>query len=293
MEKSNHGGPKQVNPSGLVLDFREMSESKRTMVYVLVGKYRHPRLTAITHLINPKASTILDLGCGIGALVPYLKKHAPYAEIVGLDRSAYLLTQFIKRQPKQQVSVILAEVPTLPLRPGFFDVALAVQFLHEVFHFIGSEAFWTTIKHVYNILADEGQFIIFDHRHPGSGSIDVSLSSELLRKLDYFIKRFKPRRITYDRVDSQWIRMSLRDFVDFVTKLFAFGSDLEDEEMEETHTPYTNEELIQVLEDTGFTVTHNGTFTPITQLLKRFKIKTIPNKALPERHLLIMGEKTQ
>lgn len=268
-----------------------MSEKRRTMVKVLVGRYRYPRLEAVTALVDPHAFSILDLGTGIGALIPFLKKKAPHAEIVGIDRSSPILAQFLQRQPKHQTSILQGQIPTLPLISECFDVVVAVQFLHEVFHFINPNAFYMTLTRVYELLRKGGQFIIFDHCNPGSTPIDAYFPPQIQKKLTYFIQHFQPRTIKFQSLENGWVRMSQQDFVDFITKLFAFDTDLEEEEMNETHTPYTNAEMSHWLQQAGFHITYNENHTSLIPLLTRFNIQVSSVDSLPLRHLLICGKK--
>ncbi|MBA7492443.1 hypothetical protein ES702_02993 [subsurface metagenome] len=46
-------------------------------------------------------------------------------------------------------------------------------------------------------------------------------------------------RITYYDLRRGRIETCVRDFYDFVTKIWALNSELEEEEMSETHTPFT------------------------------------------------------
>lgn len=60
--------------------------------------------------------------------------------------------------------------------------------------------------------------------------------------LDSLTKR-APRTITYYDVGEGWIRTNTSDFYDFITKIWALNSGFEEEEMSETHTSFTRQNL--------------------------------------------------
>jgi ubiquinone/menaquinone biosynthesis C-methylase UbiE len=268
-----------------------MSAEDREMANILACEDRRDRFQAIMDLIKPNVSSILDLGCGIGSLASRLAERFPSASIVGLDGSKYLLEELKGKRMKPKILVVQADAPIFPLKPESFDLVVAVQVLHEIFHFKGEQELLATINCVYDLLQEGGVFIVLDHRNPGENPISVHLSKELLEKLHYFKLRFKPRKISCEILDEEWVRISMRDFYDFVTKIWAMDTSLEEEEMRETHTPFTEHQFAHLCQKAGFKINHIVSITSIDSYLKGYKIDVKTNLRLPERHFGIDAEK--
>jgi ubiquinone/menaquinone biosynthesis C-methylase UbiE len=268
-----------------------MSAEDREMANILAREDRRDRFQAVMNLIKPNASSILDLGCGIGSLALLLSDRFPSASIVGLDESKYLLDKLKSKRRKPNILEVQADAPIFPFMPKSFDLVVAVQVLHEIFHFKGEQALLTTINNVYDLLQEEGIFVVLDHRNPGETPISLRLSKELLERLRYFRLKFKPRKISYETLDEECVRMSMRDFYDFVTKIWAMGTSLEEEEMHETHTPFTEYEFAQLCQKAGFKIEHMVSITSIDSYLKHYKIDVKTNLRLPERHFFIRAKK--
>jgi len=73
------------------------------------------------------AGRLLDVGCGVGALHPYLA--GLFDEISGVDISTSCIAEAARRHPSNSYSVA---APGAPLPNGQYDVALAVCTLHHV-----------------------------------------------------------------------------------------------------------------------------------------------------------------
>jgi len=265
-----------------------VSAKERGMAKLLSRADREERFSAVMPYINPNVSAILDLGCGIGALTTRLAERFPSALIVGIDKSKYLLS---KLQRKRNVLTVLGDIPNLPLKNGFFDLVVAVQVLHEILCFKGAHALVRTFQSVFGLLKKDGEFIIFDHVNPGDTSISLRFSEEMLKKLREFQLKFKPRKITYNDLSKGRIRTSMRDFYDFVTKIWALNSELEEEEMSETHTPFTCQELVKLVQEAGFKVAHITSLTPIDRHLEYYGITLESAVKLPNRHILLQAKK--
>jgi len=266
-----------------------MSAKEKEMAELLAKTHREERLLAVITYVNPDVSAILDLGCGIGALTTRLAERFPSTLIVGIDRSKYLLS---KLQRKRNIMKILGDIPTLPLKNGFFDLVVAVQVLHEIFHFKGVQALIRTFHNVSLLLKKNGEFIILDHFNPGDAPISFKLTEELLKKLREFQSKFKPRKITYYDLGEGRIKTNMRDFYDFVTKIWALNTGLEEEEMSETHTPFAHQELENLVQEAGFKVVHTTSLTPIDKHLEYYGITLEPAVRLPNRHILLKAKKS-
>ena len=75
-----------------------MSLKDKEMARLLSRPSRAKRFGVVIERIDTGASTILDLGCGIGALTTYLVEKFPSSSIVGIDSSEYLLRKFQKKR---------------------------------------------------------------------------------------------------------------------------------------------------------------------------------------------------
>jgi SAM-dependent methyltransferase len=265
-----------------------VSAKEREIVKLLAKTDREERFSAIIACIRPDVFTILDLGCGIGALTTRLAEKFPSGLIVGVDRSKYLLT---KLQIKKNVLRVLSNIPDVSLKRNFFDLVLAVQVLHEILCFRGVDALVKTFRNVFDLLKKDGEFIIFDYFNPGDASISLKLPEGLLGKLHEFQSKFKLRRIVYDDLGGSRIRISMRDFYDFITKVWALNSELEEEEMRETHTPFTCKELVDFVQEAGFKVISVTSLTPIDEYLEHYGVVLETEVRLPNRHVLLKAKK--
>jgi ubiquinone/menaquinone biosynthesis C-methylase UbiE len=76
----------------------------------------------------PLAETrrVLDLGCGVGALLPHLDRVAPRARIVGLDRTEAMVALGPRDFP-----LLVGDAAELPFAAGSFDaVVMAFMLFH-------------------------------------------------------------------------------------------------------------------------------------------------------------------
>jgi SAM-dependent methyltransferase len=265
-----------------------VSGREKEMAELLAKAHRNQRLLAVLAHVTSDASAVLDLGCGIGVLTKRLAERFPSTLVVGIDKSKYLLS---KLQRKKNVSTILGDIPTLPFRNQSFDLAVAVQVLHEIFHFKGTKALNRTLQNVFHLLRKDGALIILDHFNPGDALISFKLPEETRNRLREFQSRFKPRKITYNESSEGWLTTSMRDFCDFVTKIWALNSELEEEEMSETHTPFTPQELENLVHDAGFRIEHTISLTPLDRNVQYYGITLEPATRLPNRHILLKARK--
>ncbi|MCW4021144.1 MAG: class I SAM-dependent methyltransferase [Candidatus Bathyarchaeota archaeon] len=265
-----------------------MSEREEVMAKILGRPERGERFLAVTDCIRLDASAILDLGCGTGVLASTLAERVPSALVVGVDKSRYLLSESRRRK---KFLTVLSDIPCLPFKNNFFDAAVAIQVLHEIFHFKGADSFLRTLKRVHDVLREEGYFIILDHVNPGGTLITLRLPKGFTNKLCEFQCKFKARRVKYEDLDRCRIRISMRDFYDFVTKIWALNSELEEEEMNETHTPFTSQEIECLLQQAGFKTARVASLTSIDSHLEHCNIILESSVRLPNRHILIQARK--
>lgn len=80
---------------------------------------------------SPKASTLLDVGCGAGFLANRMAKEG--FKVTGVDLSAESLRVAKKFDPTQSVSYTHADAYQLPFADESFDVVVTMDFLEHVY----------------------------------------------------------------------------------------------------------------------------------------------------------------
>lgn len=264
-----------------------MSSRDEGMVRLLSRPGRSRRFAKVIERISPKASTILDLGCGVGALTTRLAVKFPSSLIVGVDKSKYLLQRFHR---KGIASTVLADIPNLPFKEDVFDVAIAIQVLHEIVSLRDTNTLIRTLENIHNSLGSGGEFILFDHVSPGDKPVLIRFSDSMLAKLREFQTKFKHRKVTCQDRGEGLISISIRDFYDFLTKIWALNTDLEEEEMNETHTPFTRQELKDYLLKAGFKVEQALGYN--TTPVRPRKGITLQSKVkFPDRQIVLLARK--
>lgn len=143
--KSTYNGVVQdsIGFSGLKHDFFLQAKAD------LLGRLVEERLGCA------KSIRALDVGCGVGALHPYLKQIFP--DLDGCDISQESIAR--ARHDNQWVKYAGYEAPTLPYADGGFDLAFAVCVVHHVPP-VGWPAFFAEMKRV---LRPGGVACIIEH----------------------------------------------------------------------------------------------------------------------------------
>ncbi|MFX0185087.1 MAG: class I SAM-dependent methyltransferase [Candidatus Hodarchaeota archaeon] len=257
------------------------------MAQLMGNRYRKQFLQKVVDLIPKDASRIFDIGCGVGLFRWLTVKQLPQTSVIGMDMSWYMLTHQVRIPNMSSFSLVQGIAPNIPFRESSFDVVVAVQFLSEVLCFSGKKGFFDTIKQVKRVLKEGGILVVLDHQSPGEGNIELKLSNSMIEKLRQFQNLFKVRDIKFEVLPNSWTRITLCDLYDFLTKIWSFGTALEDEEMQESHTPFTGEELAKILIQKGFSVNFVDGAVEFENYLRRYKIDYQIKRALPNRFLII------
>jgi len=77
-----------------------------------------------------KGSTIIDLGCGNGRLVPYLEKEIKKYKYIGIDNNKELLEISKQRYPKHKF--IIGDQISIPLGDNLADAILVIRAFHHI-----------------------------------------------------------------------------------------------------------------------------------------------------------------
>jgi SAM-dependent methyltransferase len=118
----------------------------------------HQGVLDLAAVVAPHLSTIVDAGCGTGALLRLAAHRFPEAELVGADPSAEMIRMAKGAASRGgRVRFVQAHAEELPLPSGHFDLALStISFHHWADQSKG-------LREVSRVLASGGVFLLADH----------------------------------------------------------------------------------------------------------------------------------
>jgi SAM-dependent methyltransferase len=121
----------------------------------VVEHYLRKRV-AFLAAVCPAAGSVLDVGCGTGALAQRLaaRGHA----VVGADPSEGMLQIMRGRAP--QVRAVCASGTDLPFDAGVFDLVVTVAALH---HIAAPDAVRATLSEMVRVCRPGGRIVVWDH----------------------------------------------------------------------------------------------------------------------------------
>jgi ubiquinone/menaquinone biosynthesis C-methylase UbiE len=111
--------------------------------------------TAFLRALRP-AGSVLDVGCGTGALARRLA--AVGYEVTGVDPSEGMLAVMRERSP--EIRALQASGTQLPFEPGSFDIVLSVATFH---HIAEPAAVRDTLAEMTRVSKPRGRILIWDH----------------------------------------------------------------------------------------------------------------------------------
>ncbi len=237
-----------------------------------------------------QAQSLLDIGCGSGEYLQAAARHG-IPRIVGIDESPERLQQAHTTCP--QAELHRARAHKLPFPDHSFDVVLAAQVLHEIALFGQPNELEQTFHEIGRVLKPAGRFIALDHLDPGSERVRVRLPQQVRSQLDYFIQRYHVRKITLDECTDGTLWLSRRDLQDFVTKIWAFGTAIEELEMRETHCPFDREKIESLLRSAHLMLCEWLAFAEISEDLAEHKIELTEGTSWPRKFVLVAQRGSQ
>jgi len=125
------------------------------------GKYRDTafvyKANYLKNLLKIAPKTILDFGCGIGSLIPYLHEKFKETKLHGCDISSDSIETAKKSHPYCDFMVV--ENTTDLQKYGKIDCII----INTVMHHIPQDEHETWLNGLYNILSEDGMLVIFEH----------------------------------------------------------------------------------------------------------------------------------
>ncbi len=231
-----------------------------------------------------KCESFLDIGCGSGQYLRAVAAHG-VTHVVGIDESPDRLAEARRACPHAELHKARAD--SLPFSDQSFDVVLAAQVLHEIYLFGQPDELPRVFREIQRVLKPKGRLIALDHLDPGAERVRVRLSSQARWQLDYFVQRYKFSTVSFQEHPDGTLWLSRRDLQDFVTKIWSFGTAVEDLEMRETHCPFGREQIEALLREARLTLTEWLAFEEISEDLKDYGIELVEGASWPRKFLLV------
>jgi ubiquinone/menaquinone biosynthesis C-methylase UbiE len=135
--------------------------------------------------LNPQAvgaPRLLDIACGTGRTLRFLRATFPKASLHGTDlSSAYLRKagQLLAQTPGELPQLLQANAEALPYRDGYFDAVTSVFLFHELPAAVRQQV----ITEAFRVLQPGGVFVVCD-------SIQALDTPEAQPMMDNFVKMF-------------------------------------------------------------------------------------------------------
>lgn len=167
-------------------------------------------ITEAAKSIAPRATHLLDIGCGAGNYTLKMLSKLPGLHCTLVDLSQPMLDKALERVTKSTsgtVEMMQGDIRQVPLPPNQYDIILAGAVLHH----LRDEADWeATFSKLYSLLKPGGCLMISDLVTQDDERLDEyiwgkygdyleNLGGKDYRKnvLDYIAKEDSPRSVTY------------------------------------------------------------------------------------------------
>ena len=203
---------------------------------------------------------ILDVGPGGGALMDLLEEKDPLLNVYGIDISSNVIEALNKKKLKEKKSWNLVKGDALNLgnyfEKGSLDTIIYSSIIHELYSYIVFEGkkfnintIIKALKAAYDLLSVHGRIIIRDgiKTEPENVYRIIEFRNiEDIKILDRYCNDFKGRKITYEKVDNNKVKMLVNDAMEFLYT-YTWGEDSYPLEVQEQFgylTPTQYKELI-------------------------------------------------
>jgi 2-polyprenyl-3-methyl-5-hydroxy-6-metoxy-1,4-benzoquinol methylase len=209
-----------------------------------------------------KGKSILDVGPGGGALMDLILEKLIDADVMGIDISSNVIEELTKKKEKENKKWNVIKGDALELQKYIpkcsVDTIIYSSIIHELFSYIpfnGKKFNYDTIKSslksAYDVLPDGGRIIIRD----GIKTEDVNSKRVIkfknvddLNILDRYCHDFEGRKITYEKIDNDEVKMLVNDAMEFLYT-YTWGESSYSLEVKEQFGYFTPNEYINFIKN--------------------------------------------
>ena len=227
-------------------------------------------LNTMNNSLNQKAiildyivgNSVLDVGPGGGALLDLIEKKIPNSDIKGIDLSENVINELTKKKLKEGHMWNIIKGDALNLTKYFannsINTIIFSSIIHELYSYIsynGKKFNKDTIKvalnEAYSILSINGRIIIRDgimSSPVNSYRIIEFNDKEDIKKLDRYINDFKGRKITYEKIGDNKVKMLINDAMEFLYT-YTWGEESYPLEVQEQFGYFTLDEYVTFIKE--------------------------------------------
>ena len=205
---------------------------------------------------------ILDVGPGGGALMDLIEDRDPSLNVYGIDISSNVIDTLNKKKLKEKKAWNLVKGDALNLQDyfekGSLDTIIYSSIIHELYSYIPFEGkkfnintVIKALKSAYDILSVNGRIIIRDgiKTEPENQYRIIEFRNiEDTKILDRYCNDFKGRKITYEKIDNNKVKMLVNDAMEFLYT-YTWGEDSYPLEIQEQFGYLTPSEYKKLIKD--------------------------------------------
>lgn len=148
------------------------------------------------HIKTAKGKSAIDLGCGLGQLIPHIKEK--YENITCIDFSQEMLKKAEKKHSDKKIEFHKADMKDLSQFYNKFDTAFAINSILEP----SVNSIQTILSEIYKVIRQKGTFI----------SIFPSIESEILRAAITFDNEYSILNSEKESIKNTHITIGSKDY---------------------------------------------------------------------------------
>ena len=207
-------------------------------------------------------NNVLDVGPGGGALMDLIEKTTPNLNILGIDLAQNVIDKLNKKKIEEQHNWNIVKGDALKLSEYFeensIDTIIYSSIIHELYSYIefeGKKFNKNTIKkslqEAYKVLSKKGRIIIRDGimTNPINQYRLIEFKNTAdLEILTRYCNDFKGRKITYEQINDNTVKMLVNDAMEFLYT-YTWGEQSYPLEVKEQFGYFTIDEYVNFIKD--------------------------------------------
>ncbi|MDD2703626.1 MAG: methyltransferase, partial [Candidatus Omnitrophica bacterium] len=246
-------------------------------------------------LQDRRIGSLIELGCGGGAIISWLEKAFPESEICGVDYNSYIVDSAIKNHPKTKFFVRdVLHWDDLSAFENRFDAVVIGSTLHEILSFYGLDGAREFMEKAHAMLKKGGVLVIRDGISPDQGDAMVRVRFKTdfsARQFFRFVNDFEPWKVVYRKITDTEVEVRRKDFYEYLIKFIYDKPYSWEDEMKEAFGVLTFDGYRGLLEGL-FEIVFEQRYHLSFLKDKWFESMEMVEGDFPDSHILLAARKT-